>query len=534
MKRTEKILKSWKYWKKRVSLILACIVVFVTVYAMVLPAITLERDAVHEQDGIVLDTENSGEETAPDFTEELDANIPDQVQWPVILQWPEEISEAEETEAIQSVQDGYDEDEETDYSVTATFYEDAGLPADARLQVTEIERDTEEYEKYCERALDAVSREGSDEVLLRYARFFDITFLVDGEEVEPTGPVSIAIEYEDETELKKTEDEEVLNVVHFDREDIEEPQLMDIATEEENDQVTSISFESYAFSVYGVVTTCTAVSNYSVDGKTYQFSMPEGGSLCFSDLVEVLGAAEGREPEENAAEADENDTAPLTLEDVEVSDTTKKFVADVETMEFSSPGLLDVSRADTDTSVGQIKEDRTLECQYNAELAEDQIEKVNAQAVNAGDWTLISLQPFTTEETLTVTMKNGEEFDIKVRDAQISTKVLTADGETFDITVTYGPEAEIPKGAKLEAEELHENSDSYNDYLQKTQDVLSENGFNEMHSIRLFDIRILVDGREYEPKAPVQTAIKYDTPVFIAESRMKNGQRSIHCRTSAA
>ena len=88
-------------------------------------------------------------------------------------------------------------------------------------------------------------------------------------------------------------------------------------------------------------------------------------------------------------------------------------------MEFSSPSLVDVSKADADTTVGQIKESRGLECVYSAELTEEKTEEINAQTVKAGDWVLISLQPFDTEETLTVTMKNGDQFMVRVTDAAI-------------------------------------------------------------------------------------------------------------------
>ena len=79
-------------------------------------------------------------------------------------------------------------------------------------------------------------------------------------------------------------------------------------------------------------------------------------------------------------------------------------------------------------------------------MTEEQIAEINAQTVDAGDWVLISMQAFTSEESLTVTMKNGETFVVKVTDAQISTHVITADGKNYIITVTYGPEAGIPDG----------------------------------------------------------------------------------------
>ena len=168
---------------------------------------------------------------------------------------------------------------------------------------------------------------------------------------------------------------------------------------------------------------------YSVNGKMYQFSLPGGGFVSFTDLVEVLGIigdtnsevngdengavmaensggnAANEGIEENGVNSDTNTT--LTLGDVEVSEATRKFVADVTSVEFSSPELVDVSKVDADTTVGQLKENRELECEYSAELTEEQIAEINAQTVEAGDWALISLKAFDTKEYLTVTMKTG-------------------------------------------------------------------------------------------------------------------------------
>ena len=171
---------------------------------------------------------------------------------------------------------------------------------------------------------------------------------------------------------------------------------------------------------------------YSVNGKTYQFSLPGGGYVSFTDLVEVLGIvgeanAGNNNSVINVAEAEDANG----LLDVMASDAAKKFVADVVSVEFSSPELVDVSKVEADTTVGQIKENRGLECDYSAELTEEQIADINAQTVDVGDWALISVQAFDTEEYLTVTMKNGEVFTINVTDDQANPFGL--DGNTYSI-----------------------------------------------------------------------------------------------------
>ena len=327
-----------------------------------------------------------------------------------------------------------------------------------------------------------------------------------------------------------------------------------VEVEEENGIVTAFTFETDNFSPF--VLSYTVDFEYSVNGEVYQFSLPGGGFVSFTDLVEVLGIisdtnsgengdengsviAESDEenakenaanegPEENGVNAETN--APLTLGDVEVSEETRNFVADVAYVEFSSLELVDVSKVDSDTTVGQIKEDRGLECQYSADLTEEQISEINAQSVEAGDWALISLQPFTSEETLTVTMKNGDQFAVKVTDYQISTNVLTADGQTYKITVTYNDDAEIPEGTKLIASEIEPETDEYIQHLGQAWEEANKEYFEieekrenydesmgdlpdvpytNINNARFFDISLTYNDEEIVPKAPVQVEISY-------------------------
>ena len=53
------------------------------------------------------------------------------------------------------------------------------------------------------------------------------------------------------------------------------------------------------------------------------------------------------------------------------------------------------------------------------DVTEEDIETINSTEVESGDWALISLLPFNTTETLTVTMKTGEVFTVKVTDEAV-------------------------------------------------------------------------------------------------------------------
>ena len=81
-------------------------------------------------------------------------------------------------------------------------------------------------------------------------------------------------------------------------------------------------------------------------------------------------------------------------------------------------------------------------------------------------------------------------------------------GEDYTVTVTYGPEAEIPEEAELIATEYAKDSERYQERYAEAAELY---GWEEdrSDSIRLFDIGFYVDGVEVEPAAGVQVTISY-------------------------
>lgn len=255
-------------------------------------------------------------------------------------------------------------------------------------------------------------------------------------------------------------------------------------------------FEAESFSVYGLV--YTVDFHWEANGKTYDFSIPGGGFISFRSLVETL-----------EIETDDKNTE---------KDEVQDLLDGVEKIDFSAPELVSVSKAEEDTTVGAVKDGLALECEYSAELTAGQIEKINEQEVKAGDWALISLKPFDTEESLTVTMKNGDQWVVKVTDAQISANVLTADGEHFRITVTYDDNAKIPDGSVLVAEEIPEQSDKYEQYLLETAEKWEKDDKEGFISFaRFFEIEIQKDGKKIEPENAVEVEIVHEEGFTVLE-----------------
>ena len=232
------------------------------------------------------------------------------------------------------------------FRVTMDFDENAGIPQNAELVVEEILEESADYSNLLSQTENTL--DGNKQI--SFVRFFDISIMADGKEVQPLAPVSMKIQLADLPEETTAADAQV---IHFGK----QPEVLNAESIGAN-----VSFETSSFSVYGVV--YTVDFEYEVDGKMYQFSLPGGEKIALSDLIEVLGIT-----------GDTNNGEKAAFNSV---DSFLKEVADVE---FSDESLVKVTPVE-------------------------------------GDWELESLQPFDTDESLTITMKNGDVVTVKVTDAQ--------------------------------------------------------------------------------------------------------------------
>ena len=322
------------------------------------------------------------------------------------------------------------------YNITVTYDENAGIPENAELRVSELTEADEGYQTYydqtmeklgsavpaaadpadapeepavIENAQDTAGLQSMDEAQAadeipeaqdiqteeapgaegiqteeppRYARFFDIEIWADGEKVEPQGEVLVTIE------LADTPEDETLvpSVVHFAKNGPEEMEL----------KGDGIQFVTDEFSVYGVV--------YTVDFHygDHAFSIQGGSSISLSELFRIL----------------------------EVEFT----VADVESVTFSDEDLVKVIHITEDISAGELKAGLGLTPEYSDETTDEQIAAWDAKEYKAPDWVLFSLGAFDTEETLTVTMKDGEQLVIQVTDAH---EIPDSSSATIDVNKSY-------------------------------------------------------------------------------------------------
>ena len=459
--------------------------------------------------------EGNVEGTADEVYEEINNVIPEAV--------------AGEAEAIalqdmmQEFKSGTLTAEDRTYVITMDYTAEAQIPDKARLSVREItaKNDRNSFEEYLTQAEQTVAETVEDKINVdkEATRFFDIEILVDDEngdtwKIEPAAPVNVRIQIPDAAAAAENKNQADPTVLHFVEEGIETieataGQAVENAAAKENGkdnkksdnplegvESTEIRFEAGSFSVYGIV--YTVDFHWEVDGKEYQYSIPGGGFASFYDLVEALGI-----------EKDRPDTE---------KDEVKEFVNGIEDIEFSAPELVDVVKVGENLTIAEIRDILGVEYQYSAELTEEQIRQIDEQMIMAGDWGLISLKPFTTEETLTVTMKGGDQWTIRVTDAQITANVLAADGERFRITVTYDDNANIPDGSELVAKEILEGTEEFEKYLTETAEKWEEDDRDGVFSkVRFFDIEIKKDGKKIEPEAPVEVEITHEDGFTIFE-----------------
>lgn len=103
---------------------------------------------------------------------------------------------------------------------------------------------------------------------------------------------------------------------------------------------------------------------------------------------------------------------------------------------------------------------------------------------------------------------------------------LKYEGSDYVIKVEYTEEAQLPEGVHLEAEELQEGTEAYEDYYNRTVEKLMDESTAENEDdlgisfARFFDLKfITTEGEEIEPVAPVSVKIRYTDRVEVNDDQ---------------
>ncbi|MBQ9061604.1 MAG: Cna B-type domain-containing protein [Eubacterium sp.] len=395
------------------------------------------------------------------------------------------------------------------YSLRIHCAEASKIPENAEFRATAIGTSRLDYDAYRSRALAAVDNYIEDEAghAEEMPGLFDLSiFDKDGNEIQPAAPLSVSID------LGNAIADDALDVyaVHFPGTSVDTvmtPAATNPVTkaaqvisekiggtgteviETTDGKNGAVQFQAESLSVYAIV--YTVDFKWEVDGETFEYSMVGGDIISLKDLIESLHV--------------------LDKENTDISD----FTNDIADVEFSDESLVKVVPVTEGITAAGLRQKYDLVSVYSDELTDAQIEAMNDKEFHAPDLAIVSLDAFSSDEIMTITMNTGEVFKIMVSDAQIRTDYISASGENYEITVTYDASAQIPDHAKLNVSEIKQGTKEYTQYMQSAASKLNMTS-SEVSFARFFDIEIVDEkGGKVEPKTPVQVEIAYKDSVKL-------------------
>lgn len=230
-------LAQFKAKYKKVIGAIAVIVFFVTIYALILPALTLDSNAANQTPGI--NTKQSGSvddnTTSTSFsTENSDS------------QAVSETNVSSQDEQLVTTDTTLNADDKN-YQVTADITAEAKLPKSVALEVNQVKPEEDTYQSKLQKIQDTLPLNTVANI-----RLYDIAFMQGDAEVEPSASVKVTITQKDNFEANKDN----LKVVHIKTDGSTE--VLDAEVAGDGNQVTTVTFNSDSFSDFALVDTSTS------------------------------------------------------------------------------------------------------------------------------------------------------------------------------------------------------------------------------------------------------------------------------------
>ncbi len=230
-------LDQFKAKYKKVIGAIAVIVFFVTIYALILPALTLDSNAANQTPGI--NTEQSGSvddnTTSTSFSTE---NSDSQAVSETNVSSQDEQLVTTDTTLIA---------DDKNYQVTADITAEAKLPESVALEVNQVKPEEDTYQSKLQKIQDTLPLNTVANI-----RLYDIAFMQGDAEVEPSASVKVTITQKDNFEANKDN----LKVVHIKTDGSTE--VLDAEVAGDGNQVTTVTFNSDSFSDFALVDTSTS------------------------------------------------------------------------------------------------------------------------------------------------------------------------------------------------------------------------------------------------------------------------------------
>ena len=195
----------------------------------------------------------------------------------------------------------------SDYTVRVCYGEDAGLPEGTELKVKEIRKGSDQYKKYLKETEKTLDRELAEKT--RFARFFDISFMANGDEVEPEAPVSVSITYDEKIDLSEPGNSQV---IHFGEDG---PELFDAEARNLKNGSTRFTHTQDRFSIVGDLVTVDVNYNKADAGPD---SLPVDYYVCIDGEWTCVGSTKtGWYAPEGATGWENTDRDYITVEQAE-------------------------------------------------------------------------------------------------------------------------------------------------------------------------------------------------------------------------
>lgn len=226
-------LAQFKAKYKKVIGAIAVIVVFVTTYALILPALTLDSNAANQTPGI--NTEQSG--SVDDNTTSTENSDSQAVSEMNVSSQDEQLVTTDTTLIA----------DDKNYQVTADITAEAKLPESVALEVNQVKPEDDIYQSKLQKIQDTLSLNTVANI-----RLYDIAFMQGDAEVEPSASVKVTITQKDSFEANKDN----LKVVHIKTDGSTE--VLDAEVAGDGNQVTTVTFNSDSFSDFALVDTSTS------------------------------------------------------------------------------------------------------------------------------------------------------------------------------------------------------------------------------------------------------------------------------------
>ena len=555
----EIILQKHRQMKRlyRVIFVLSCVVVFITTYALILPAITIDRDAANRMTGMKVADERSRER-----------------KWSLTGSGPEE-SASGETVSEESGSEEKGRNESVSEEIGAEESEEAGAEVSEETGAEEPEENIveeseetgeEESEEAGEEASEDTGEEGSEETDEEASEEAGIEESGDGqsgdgvqssEEGETiSGDDSLSSEEEDTSsgdDGQSSEEEETLSddegqpaeeeETLTDEEGQTSEEAGEIAPEEELiTEETELTAKGSDYTVYATVTPEAKLPAGTVlqvreitkeqDEEEYQLYLDraqeelqgkydENTSVSFARFYDISFMCDGgrREPAgkvnirieyEETVEVTANAGLDTDHFDEKKEEKPEFIESELRTEDGQS---IKTGAGNDKTDVESIKAaaDSTGTAADSTGTGADSTDTgAGSDAGNAADAAIhVSEIEF-----------ESDRFSVYgvVGSTTIETKILTSDGHTYSVTVTCGAETGIPADARLEVSEVTAEDDGYASYLRQIADLMNADE-SSIPYVKLLDISILTgDGDKVVLNAPVDVQIRLLDTEELGES----------------